>query len=132
MIWRPGKRVEALRSGFPEAQWRVSSAALIAPRRYTVTETLERTAAKRYQQFINGQWVDSSAGETLDVINPANDEVVAIVPASAAEDVDQAVNAAATAFEKWQKTTPQERMSALLKLADIVETNADELSALEA
>jgi 1-pyrroline dehydrogenase len=94
-----------------------------------VTETLEK--AKTYQQFIGGQWVDSAAGGSLDVINPANDEVVARVPASDTEDVDRAVQAAASAFESWQKTTPQERMTALLKLADIVEANADELTRLE-
>jgi len=94
-----------------------------------VTETLEKV--RTYQQFIGGRWVDSAAGETLEVINPANDEPVARVPASDADDVDRAVQAAAKAFETWQKTTPQERMTALLKLADIVETNADELTRLE-
>jgi betaine-aldehyde dehydrogenase len=95
-----------------------------------MTETLQRP--RTFQQFINGQLVHSAAGETLQVINPANDEVVATVPASSAEDVDRAVKAAADAFESWQKATPQERMTALLRLADIVEQNADELTALEA
>ena len=94
-----------------------------------MTETLEKV--RTYQQFIGGRWVDSAAGETLEVINPANDEPVARVPASDADDVDRAVQAAAKAFETWQKTTPQERMTALLKLTDIVETNADELTRLE-
>jgi 1-pyrroline dehydrogenase len=84
------------------------------------------------QQFIGGQFVDSASGETLEVLNPANDEVVAKVPASSAEDVDRAVQSAATAFESWQNTTPQERMTALLKLADAVEANADELTRIEA
>jgi len=95
-----------------------------------VTEILEQV--RTYQQFIGGKWVDSAAGQTLEVINPADDSVVARVPASAPEDVDRAVEAAAAAFETWQKTTPQERMTALLKLADIVESNAEELSRLEA
>ncbi len=95
-----------------------------------MTETMER--AKAYRQFINGAWIDAAAGRTLDVLNPANDEVVAIVPASDETDVDTAVEAAAAAFETWQRTTPQERMTALLKLADLVQEHADELSALEA
>jgi 1-pyrroline dehydrogenase len=94
-----------------------------------VTETLENV--KTYQQFIGGRWVDSASGETIEVDNPANEQVVARVPASADEDVDRAVQAAATAFETWQNSTPQERMTALLKLADIVEENADELGRLE-
>jgi 1-pyrroline dehydrogenase len=95
-----------------------------------VTETLERV--KTYQQFIGGQWVDSASGETLEVENPANEEIVARVPASGKEDVDRAVEAAAKAFESWQNATPADRMTALLKLADIVDENTEELTALEA
>ncbi len=94
-----------------------------------MTGTLEQV--KSYRQFIGGEWVDAAGGETLTVENPANEQVVARVPASGEEDVDRAVKAAASAFEGWQKTTPQERMTLLLKLADIVEQNADELARLE-
>ena len=94
-----------------------------------MTGTLEQV--KSYQQFIGGEWVDAASGETLRVENPANEQAVARVPASGQEDVDRAVKAAATAFESWQKTTPQERMTLLLKLADIVDQNADELARLE-
>jgi 1-pyrroline dehydrogenase len=94
-----------------------------------MTGTLEQV--KSYQQFIGGEWVDAASRETLSVENPANEQTVARVPASGQEDVDRAVNAAATAFESWQKTTPQERMTLLLKLADIVDQNADELARLE-
>ena len=94
-----------------------------------MTGTLEQV--KSYQQFIGGEWVDAASGETLTVENPANEQTVARVPASGQEDVDRAVTAAAAAFESWQKTTPQERMTLLLKLADIVDQNADELARLE-
>jgi 1-pyrroline dehydrogenase len=83
------------------------------------------------KQFINGEWVESASGATLAVENPANGKVIAHVPASDTEDVDRAVQAAAKAFETWQKTTPGERMTALLKLADAVEANAEELTRLE-
>src|SRR5438093_3642824 len=86
---------------------------------------------KTLQQFIGGEWVDSASGKALDVENPANGQVIASVPASDSEDVDRAVNAAAKAFETWQKTTPAERMTALLKLADAIDANADELAKLE-
>ena len=53
-----------------------------------MTDTLPRV--KTYQQFIDGAWVDSAAGETLAVENPANGKVIAHVQASGAEDVDRA------------------------------------------
>ena len=90
-----------------------------------MTETLER--AKTYQQFIGGDFVDAADGRTAEVINPANDQVIANVPASSQEDVDRAVNAAATAFETWKQTTPQDRSLYLLKIADALEAKADEL-----
>ncbi|HEX5589376.1 MAG TPA: gamma-aminobutyraldehyde dehydrogenase [Candidatus Limnocylindrales bacterium] len=94
-----------------------------------MTEVMDKV--QTLQQFINGEWVDSASGRTLAVENPANGKVIANVPASDTEDVDRAVQAAATAFETWQKTTPAERMTALLKLADAIDANADELTRLE-
>jgi 1-pyrroline dehydrogenase len=94
-----------------------------------VTDVIERV--KTYQQFIGGQWVDSASGETLAVENPANGQVIANVQASGAEDVDRAVEAAATAFQTWQHTTPQDRSIALLKLADALEARGEEIGRLE-
>lgn len=94
-----------------------------------MTETLQ--SVKTYQQFIGGQWVDAASGETLAVENPASGDVVAQVPASGAEDVDRAVAAAADAFERWSLTTPQTRSLALLRIADLIDANADELGRLE-
>jgi 1-pyrroline dehydrogenase len=94
-----------------------------------VTETLER--AKTYQQFIGGEFVDSAEGRTAEVINPANDQVIANVPASSQEDVDRAVTAAEKAFETWKQTTPQDRSLLLLKIADALEARADELGRIE-
>ena len=94
-----------------------------------MTDVAERV--KTYQQFIGGEWVDSASGQTLDVENPADGQVIAKVQASSAEDVDRAANAAEAAFETWGKTTPQERSIALLKLADAIEGRAEELGRLE-
>jgi aminobutyraldehyde dehydrogenase len=90
-----------------------------------------KDAVQTYQQFIGGEWVDSASGQTLDVVNPATDEVVARVPASDPEDVDRAVRAAQKGFESWQHTTPQDRSLLLLKLADALDARADELGRLE-
>jgi 1-pyrroline dehydrogenase len=94
-----------------------------------VTETLEKV--RTYQQFIGGDFVDAASGETLDVENPANGQVIAKVPGSDAEDVDRAVTAAADAFETWKQTTPQDRSLIMLKIADSLEEAADELGRLE-
>ena len=83
------------------------------------------------KQFINGKWVDSASGKTLAVENPANGKVIAQVPDSRSEDVDRAVEAAATAFETWKHTTPQDRSLMMLKLADAIEARADDLGRTE-
>ncbi|HEU0234852.1 MAG TPA: gamma-aminobutyraldehyde dehydrogenase [Candidatus Limnocylindrales bacterium] len=94
-----------------------------------MTDVLDQV--KTYQQFIGGRFVDAASGETLDVENPANGQVIARVPASSREDVDRAVNAAATAFETWKNTTPQDRSLILLKIADALEAAGDEIGRIE-
>ena len=85
----------------------------------------------QHKMFIGGEFVDSSSGETMDVLNPATGEVIAEVPRGTAEDVDLAVAAAEKAWETWQDKTPKDRMELLLKLADVIEENADEIARLE-
>jgi betaine-aldehyde dehydrogenase len=87
--------------------------------------------ATTLQNFIDGEFVDSAAGETEPIINPANAEVIAHAPLSSPEDVDRAVSAARRAFHGWGTTTPGERATAMLKLADAIEAHADEISELE-
>jgi 1-pyrroline dehydrogenase len=94
-----------------------------------MTDVLDRV--KTYRQFIGGEFVDAADGRTAEVINPANDKVIASVPASSAEDVDRAVNAAEKAFAEWRKTTPQDRSLMLLKIADALEAKSEELGRLE-
>jgi 1-pyrroline dehydrogenase len=94
-----------------------------------MTDVIDRV--KTYQQFIGGEFVDAASGETLDVENPANGQVIAKVPASADEDVNRAVEAADKAFQTWRQTTPQDRSLIMLKIADALEANADELGRLE-
>jgi betaine-aldehyde dehydrogenase len=86
----------------------------------------------KLQNFINGESVDAASGETEEVTNPANGEVIADMPLSGEEDVNRAVAAAKAAFEGWSTTTPAERAGAMLKLADILDEHAEELSDLEA
>jgi 1-pyrroline dehydrogenase len=83
------------------------------------------------KQFIGGEFVESTSGETMEVLNPATGEVIAEVPSSNAEDVERAVAAAKKAWAEWQDKTPKDRMELLLALADIIDENAEELARLE-
>jgi 1-pyrroline dehydrogenase len=88
-------------------------------------------AVTQHKNYIGGEWVDSAGGETMEVLNPATGETIAEVPASTAEDADRAVQAAKQVLPEWLETTPGERAEMLLKLADVIEENADELAELE-
>ncbi|MBK5110911.1 MAG: aminobutyraldehyde dehydrogenase [Thermoleophilia bacterium] len=86
----------------------------------------------KLQNMINGEFVDAADGATEDVINPSTGEVIASSPLSGAEDVNRAVAAAKAAFEGgWATTTPKERSDRLLRLADLIIENGDELTDLE-
>ena len=87
---------------------------------------------KSYKNFVGGKMVKSVDGREEAIISPVDERTLAKVPVGGEKDVDRAVDAAAEAFEKWQDTTPGERSLMLLKLADIIEKNGDELAALEA
>jgi betaine-aldehyde dehydrogenase len=90
------------------------------------------TATKtKLQNFIDGEFVDAADGATEEVINPANGEAIAEMPLSNEEDVNRAVAAAKRAFDSWANTTPGERGTALLKLADLIEEHAEEIADLE-
>ena len=86
---------------------------------------------KTFHNIIGGEVQPSADGAMMDIVNPATGEVYASAPNSSAADVDLACRAAGEAFAKWRWTTPSERQRALLKLADLIEDNADELVAIE-
>jgi 1-pyrroline dehydrogenase len=87
---------------------------------------------KNYKNYVNGALVDAVEGQNEPIISPADESVLGTVPKGTEKDVDRAVDAAAAAFETWQDTTPGERSLMLLKLADRIEQNAEELAVLEA
>jgi betaine-aldehyde dehydrogenase len=79
------------------------------------------------QNFIGGQWTDTSYDKRSELVNPSTGEVFASAPVSSETEVDAAVQSAAAAFEKWRDTTPSERSLALIRIADAIEAHADEL-----
>ncbi len=84
-----------------------------------------------YENFVGGEWVGAVEGGTMEVLNPATGETIAEVPRGTQADVDRAVEAAKKALPEWLETTPAERAEILLKLADLVDENAEELAQLE-
>ena len=66
--------------------------------------------------YINGEWVKSDSNELIDVINPANEEVIGQVTAGTKEDIDAAVNAASNAFVSFSKSSQEERIDLLKKI----------------
>jgi gamma-glutamyl-gamma-aminobutyraldehyde dehydrogenase len=91
------------------------------------------SVARPTQPFINGAAVDAHAGEVFETHNPATGEVLAQVVACDARDVDAAVAAARSAFERgvWARIPAAQRKATLLAIADQVRAHADELAVLD-
>lgn len=85
-----------------------------------------------FHNIIDGKPVPAADGRTMEVIDPCTGEVYATVPLSGSADVDLAYTSAQRAFDDgWGAITPSERQGALLKIADAVEANAEELVEIE-
>jgi acyl-CoA reductase-like NAD-dependent aldehyde dehydrogenase len=98
-----------------------------------VVRSQAQTIRFRNQAFIGGRYVDAASGETFDCVNPANGQVLTRVAACDKEDVDRAVRAARAAFEAgtWADMHPSRRKAILVKFADLIRRNLDELALLE-
>ena len=81
--------------------------------------------------FIDGKFVPAKNGGTIDIFNPANGELITKIAAAEEEDVDIAVAAAKRAFPAWSAMGASERGKLLLKLADLIEENLEDLAQLE-
>lgn len=79
------------------------------------------------KQYINGEWIDSHSGQTLDVINPATEEVAGKIAAGNKEDVDDAVAAAKSVYVKFRNTSVEERKALLERIADEYENRKEDL-----
>jgi len=84
-----------------------------------------------HRNLVGGEWVDAVDGGTMEVINPATEEIIAQVPRGTQADVDRAVAAARAALPGWLDTTPGQRAEMLLELADRLVENATELVGIE-
>ena len=85
----------------------------------------------RDRLFIDGRFVDAASGETLATLNPHDNSPIAEVAMAGRADVDLAVAAAERAFPTWSRLAAADRGRILLRLADLIEANAEELARLE-
>ncbi len=85
---------------------------------------------KEYQLFINGEWKTSTSGETIDILSPSTEEVVAKVQNGTAEEAIDALKAAEAAQKEWKKLPARERADLLYKFADEIEANTEHLATL--
>ena len=83
---------------------------------------------EKFGQFIDGKWQRSSGGESYDVINPANEEIIGSTSKANTEDVQKAIRSAAKGLEIWKKTSPWERAKVLGKISDLIRKKIEILS----
>src|SRR5246127_256200 len=93
-----------------------------------------KAAVRRYQMYINGEFVESQSGKHFPVVDPSTEEILAEVPDADEQDVNRAAAAAKAAFDSgaWPQTTAQERGRILFRLAERVRKEAAALAELEA
>ena len=98
-----------------------------------VHPNLQKFLSKKiHPMLIGGHWVESTSGKTFKTHNPATGEVLGMVAEANAQDVDRAVLAARKALDgPWSKMSPAEREKIINKIADLVESHAEELAQLE-
>ncbi|OAT34808.1 aldehyde dehydrogenase family protein [Proteus myxofaciens] len=84
-----------------------------------------------YKMLIGGEWVSSLSQKTTQTFNPATGQLLSEYALGDAKDVDRAVSAARKAFATWSKTSPAERQTFLLKIADRLEEEQERLAWIE-
>jgi malonate-semialdehyde dehydrogenase (acetylating) / methylmalonate-semialdehyde dehydrogenase len=92
--------------------------------------TVTKNETLLLKNYIRGEWVDSTGEQTMDVINPATNSVIAKVPISTKEDVDHAVKAAKEAFKTWKKIPVPKRARILYSYHHLLKENHEDLAKL--
>lgn len=102
------------------------------------TETLPSPEAlsfisRKHRLLINNEWVSAKSGQEFDVLNPATESTIASVQRGNSIDIDLAVDAARTAFDRgpWSRMRACDRSRLMLRLADLIEKHQEELSHIE-
>ena len=92
---------------------------------------LKSPFAKRYDNYIGGEWRAPKAGKYFDNVSPITGQPVCEIARSDASDVEAALDAAHAAKDEWGRTSPAERAQILLKIADRMEANLEKLALAE-
>ena len=95
-----------------------------------MTTDTQLAVLDRTRLFIGGQWIDSTSERTIEVLNPATEQVIARVAEGTAADVDQAVMAARAAFPAWSALAPAERADHLQRVHEALTARTDEIGQL--
>ena len=88
----------------------------------------ETRAGAQMGLFIGGTWCDAASGRTIDVIDPATEQVASVIPHAGDAEIDAAIGAAARAFPGWRATLPWDRALILRKVADLIRTRTEPLA----
>jgi acyl-CoA reductase-like NAD-dependent aldehyde dehydrogenase len=112
--------------------------ATVSPSVESEKKSSQSSAAQEFlkkpkQLLVGGKWVPSKSGKTFETINPATEEVLALIAEGDKADVDLAVKAARKAYEEssWPSISPHQRTRYLLRIADLIDQHAEELAELE-
>jgi acyl-CoA reductase-like NAD-dependent aldehyde dehydrogenase len=104
--------------------------ALVKNTRKQNSRSAPSTSVQTYHNYIGGKWVPSESGEVFENINPADTrDVIGRFPLSTREDVNAAVNASQTAFERWRRTPAPRRAEILFRLGEILISNKERFTA---
>jgi len=82
----------------------------------------------RDQLYINGKWVQPMGTGSIDVINPATEEIIGKIPVGSADDVDKAASAARIAFDSWAKSSIEERINILNALSNALKEKGESIA----
>ena len=83
---------------------------------------------EKFGQFINGEWKKSSKGETYEVINPANEEIIGSASKASNDDIQLALKSAEKGLEIWKNTSPWERSKIIRKISELLRKKTDVLA----
>ena len=97
-----------------------------------MSQTVARLLVDRPQLFIDGKWTDPVEGGVIEVVSPSTEQVVGRIGEATGTDMDRAVAAARRTFDAgdWRRTPVKERAAIIRRVADIIESRADELATL--
>jgi acyl-CoA reductase-like NAD-dependent aldehyde dehydrogenase len=86
--------------------------------------------AKTFQNYIGGEWVDATSGDTFESTSPANGDTIGVFPKSGPDDVHRAVEAAKAAYERWRLVPAPKRGEVLFRFAQLLADEKDDLTEL--